>query len=304
MHYLLLKPVNHIFMYFDYVYDLQIHQCNRYHSCFYFESLFHNLLHTGTTWTQEIVYLLMNGGDVEEARSRDINDRFPFMEWQTPGEVSCVDKLAAEPGQRLIKSHLGPHFFEKALKETKGKFIICMRNVKDNLVSYYHFYKTLGILGDSQGSFSEYLKLFEQKKLVHGDWFDFNLAWWALKDNPNILFATFEELSQDLEGEVRRIDAFLGKNSSDDVINKVCENVTFDVMKKNPTVNRSKRMSNFMRKGKVGDWRSHFSMEESVALDELYGKKMKDSGLTFQFDSSFSNGESTWEIRCSMESVF
>ena len=267
-----------------------------------FESLFHNLLRLGTTWTQEIVYLLMNGGDVEEARSRDINDRFPFMEWQTPGEVSYVDKLAAEPGQRLIKSHLGPHFFEKALRETKAKFIICMRNIKDNLVSYYYFYKSLSLLEDPQGSFSEYLKLFEQKQLIHGDWFDFNLAWWALRDNPNILFTTFEELSQDLEGEVRRIDAFLGRNSSDDVINKVCENVTFGVMKENPTVNRSKRMSNFMRKGKVGDWRSHFSMEESVALDEFYAKKMKDSGLTFQFDIPLLNDESTWENRLDMES--
>ena len=246
---------------------------------------------------QEIVYLLMNGGDVEEARSRDINDRFPFMEWQTPGDVSAVDKLAAEPGQRLIKSHLGPHFFEKALRETKAKFIICMRNIKDNLVSYYHFYKKLAVLGSFQGSFGDYLKLFELKELVHGDWFDFNLAWWALKDNPNILFTKFEDLSQDLEGEVRRVDAFLGRNSSDDVINKVCKNVMFDVMKENPTVNRSEHISNFMRKGKVGDWRSHFSMEESVDLDDLYAKKMKDSGLVFQFDIPQSNDERIWEIQ-------
>ena len=239
----------------------------------------------------------MSGGDVEEARSRDISDRFPFIEWQTPGDISVVDKLASEPGQRLIKSHLGPHFFEKALRETKAKFIICMRNIKDNLVSYYHFYKMLPLLGNYEGSFSEFLKLFEQKKLVDGDWFDFSLGWWALKDNPHILFTKFEDLSQDLEGEVRRVDAFLGRNSSDDVINTVCNNVTFDVMKENPTVNRSKYLSNFMRKGKVGDWRNYFSMEQSVALDELYAKKMKHSGLTFQFDLPVKNNESAWENR-------
>ena len=266
-------------------------------SCLYLLRVCLNFVATGTTWVQEIVYLLMNGGDVKEARSRDINDRFPFMEAHPPEEVPYVDSLAAEPSPRLIKSHLGPHFFEKAVTETKTKFIICMRNIKDNLVSYYHFYKKVDMLGNFQGSFGEYLKLFEQKKLVHGDWFDFNLAWWALKDNPNILFTKFENLSQNLEGEVRRVDAFLGRNSSDDVINKVCKNVTFDVMKENPTVNRSERIKDFMRKGKVGDWRSHFSMEESVALDELYAKKMKDSGLVFQFDIPQANDERIWEIQ-------
>ena len=250
----------------------------------------------GTTWVQEIVYLLENGGDVEEARSRDINVRFPFMEWHTPGEEPVVDKLAAQPGKRLIKSHLGPHFFQKALRGTKAKFIICMRNIKDNLVSYFHFYKTNAELGSFKGTFSEYLKLFEENKLIHGDWFDFNLAWWALKDNPNILFLKFEDLIQDAEGQIRKIDAFLGTNSSDDVINKVCENVAFDVMKNNPTVNRSNNndIGNFMRKGKVGDWRRHFSMDESVTLDDLYAKKMKDSGLKFQFDLPVQTDENNW----------
>ena len=240
---------------------------------------------------QEIVYLLLNGGDTADAQSREIDIRFPFMEGHRPGEEAQVDRLACMPGRRLIKSHLGPHFFEKALRESNAKFVICMRNIKDNLVSYYHFYRRDADMGNYQGSFGEYLEMFKQKKLIHGDWFDFNLAWWEKRNNPNILYLKFEDLCQDLEGQVRKIDAFLGTNSSDDVIKIVYENTMFDAMKNNPTLNRSHCMKNFMRKGKVGDWRGHFSMDESVALDDLYAKKMKNSGLTFQYDLQGQNSD-------------
>ena len=211
-------------------------------------------------------------------------------------EEPNVDTLAVRPGKRLIKSHLGPNFFQKALRETRAKFIICMRNIKDNLVSYYHFYKSNAELGYYKGTFSEYFKLFEQKRIIYGDWFDFNLAWWALKANPNMLFIQFEDLIQDAEGQIKKIDAFLGINSSDDIINRVCQNVTFDEMKNNPAVNRSKykHIANFMRRGKVGDWRCHFSKEESVTLDGLYAKKMEGSGLTFQFDLAVQRNGNNW----------
>ena len=241
---------------------------------------------TGTTWTQEIVYLLMNGGDVAEARSRDINDRFPFIELHEPGQVPWVDTLAARPGRRLIKSHLGPEFFGKCLRETNAKIIICMRNIKDNLASFYHFYETNSELGNFRGSFSEFLKLAEKKKLIHGDWFDFNLGWWRLRHNPNILFLKFEDLVQHLPRQVERIAEFIGKRYSAQLINTVCKNVDFSVMKRNPAVNRLKNndIGVFMRKGRIGDWRNYFSPEESAIVDEVCATMLKATGLTFDYD--------------------
>ena len=103
------------------------------------------------------------------------------------------------PGRRRIKSHLGPHFFEKALGESNAKLLICMRNIKDNLVSYYHFYRNTARLANYQGPISEYLKMFEKKKSIQRDWFDFNIEWWERRDNPNVLYLKFEDLCQDFE---------------------------------------------------------------------------------------------------------
>ena len=39
----------------------------------------------GTTWVQEIVYLINNQVDLVEARSRVMEDRFPYLEYPYPG---------------------------------------------------------------------------------------------------------------------------------------------------------------------------------------------------------------------------
>ena len=40
----------------------------------------------------------------------------------------------------------------------------------------------------------------------------------------------------------------------------------------------------FMRKGVVGDWKNHFTEEQSAMFDALYSEKMKGSGLDFDFE--------------------
>ena len=38
----------------------------------------------GTTWTQEIVDLIQNGGDVNQSQRAPTHERFPFIEWIIP----------------------------------------------------------------------------------------------------------------------------------------------------------------------------------------------------------------------------
>lgn len=43
---------------------------------------------TGTTWTQEIVDLIQNEGDVEKTQRAPTHVRFPFIEWVIPS-IGC-----------------------------------------------------------------------------------------------------------------------------------------------------------------------------------------------------------------------
>ena len=97
--------------------------------------------------------LLENRGDIEEARSHDMGVRFPCIEWRMPGQEPNVNKLAARPSKRLIRSHLKKKI-QKALREIWATFIIWMRNIKDNLVSHYHFYESNAEYGCYQGIMS------------------------------------------------------------------------------------------------------------------------------------------------------
>ena len=43
-------------------------------------------------------------------------------------------------------------------------------------------------------------------------------------------------------------------------------------------------VSQFMRKGQVGDWKGYFTSEQSRAVDELYESRFKSVGLEFDFE--------------------
>jgi hypothetical protein len=78
---------------------------------------------------------------------------------------------------------------------------------------------------------------------------------------------------------ILKIAEFLGKEfvlklkeNNELVLNKVLENSTLDVMK---TIN----FNVIIRKGIVGDWRNHFTKEESDLVDEKVKKLFSGTGL-------------------------
>lgn len=78
----------------------------------------------GTTWTQEMTWLILNDLDYTKAKNVDLTIRSPFLEFN--GVVSNVPhdtiKAANElPSPRLIKSHLPAQFLPKELWTKKPK---------------------------------------------------------------------------------------------------------------------------------------------------------------------------------------
>ena len=64
------------------------------------------------------------------------------------------------------------------------------------------------------------------------------LEYWKRKDEPNILFITYEEMKQDLPSIIKKTAAFLQKPISDQDVINLADHLSFKNMKKNKAVNK------------------------------------------------------------------
>lgn len=98
-------------------------------------------------------------------------------------------------------------------------------------------------------------------------------------------------MRRDLEGSIAMIAEFLGYNLTPHTIMRIAEQATFKNMKRNSSANMSwmdkyrqdGQNTSFMRKGSVGDWRNHFTDEQSARMDTEITRKLSGSGLQFDF---------------------
>ncbi|XP_047602110.1 sulfotransferase 1C2-like [Lutra lutra] len=125
---------------------------------------------SGTTWIQEIVDMIKQSGDVEKCQRAIIQHHHPFIEWAQPPQPSGVEKAKAIPSSRILRTHLPTQLLPPSFWEKKNsKFLYVARNVKDNMVSYYHFQRMNQILPDP-GTWEEYFETFISGKGTVGDW--------------------------------------------------------------------------------------------------------------------------------------
>lgn len=244
----------------------------------------------GTTWTQEIIDLLIHNGDAEACKRAPTPMRSPFLELKSPPPIpSGLDLLKQMPPPRLIKTHLPLQLVPPAFWENKCKVIYVARNAKDNLVSYYHF-DCMNKTQPEPGPWDGYIHKFMRGELAWGSWYDHVKRYWVEREKRNILYLFYEDMKENPRREVVRIMKYLDLSVSDEVIDKIVELTTFKKMKDNPMANYSfvpnpvfdQSVSVFMRKGEVGDWKNHFTPEQSKMFDEDYEKQMKDANMPFR----------------------
>ncbi|KAJ8344063.1 hypothetical protein SKAU_G00313920 [Synaphobranchus kaupii] len=245
---------------------------------------------SGTTWTQEIVDLLLHNGDIEACRRDPIPVRSPFLEYFCcPPIPSGLDQLCMMSPPRIIKTHLPIQLVPEGFWENKCKVIYVARNAKDNLVSNYHFDR-MNLTMPEPGPWENYIQKYMRGELTYGPWYDHVKGYWEEKEKRNILYLFYEDMKENPEREVERIAQYLDLSVTDDVIACVVELTSFEVMKKNPMANYSfipkavfdHSISPFMRKGEVGDWANHFSASQLEIFDEDYEQQMKMANIPFR----------------------
>ncbi|XP_036961263.1 cytosolic sulfotransferase 3-like [Acanthopagrus latus] len=244
----------------------------------------------GTTWGSLILDLLYFGKTSPERQtSIPIYDRVPFLEISIPSMKSGVDQAENLPTTpRIIKTHFPVQFVPKSFWEQNCKMVYVARNAKDNMVSYFHFDR-MNVVQPAPGDWNSYFHRFMEGKLTFGSWYDHVSNWWKKKQTySNIHYMFYEDMIEDTGREIDKLCSFLGLSPSAEEKKQIAGGVQFDNMKKNKMTNYSTipvmdfKISPFMRKGKVGDWKNHFTVAQNEEFEEDYKKKMKDPTLHFR----------------------
>lgn len=249
---------------------------------------------SGTTWMQQIVKLLRNGGRGDEV---PLDRSIPWLEMldcdlskiigYSPDMATASDVLSP----RVFKSHFPYEFVPGGLPHASpAKYIYVMRNPKDVCVSSWHHSNMTA----SERPWEEHFASFLSNEAWFGTWFDHVLGWWKHNDASNILFVKYERMISDPVSCITKVAKFLDiDNVTEDVVRTIAEKTSFDKMKKDASCNYSwlkgpdkifSKEGSFIRKGIVGSWKEQFSAEESKKFDDIFSQKMSGSDLTFQFE--------------------
>ncbi|XP_035275071.1 sulfotransferase 2B1-like isoform X3 [Anguilla anguilla] len=166
---------------------------------------------SGTTWMQEILPPILNGGDLTPVQTIPNWDRVPWLE-----ETRAALVLGDRPPPRAMVSHLPYHLMPPSFYTSKAKVIYVTRNPKDIAVSSFHFHKMASFL-DDPGTFDEFLDKFLSGQVLFGKWTDHVKSWRNTDIEDRILYVTYEEMVQSLTTNLTTfegtLESFLGKQS-------------------------------------------------------------------------------------------
>ena len=214
--------------------------------------------------------------------------------------------------RRYIKTHLpldGLKFFEEI------KYIFIGRDGKDVWMSMWNHWhnmtydgiETLNNAPGRQGpplqhppqeiapAFDEWLSRgsFEWEGDGYPFWSHLHHAntWWEFRHLPNILFVHYEDLLKDLDGEMRRLSAYLDIPVNEDLWPSLVEGMTFKPMKANaefmaPGASQGiwKDTSKFFHKGTNKRWQGVLTDEQVAAYDALAQRQLgKELALWLEF---------------------
>ncbi|XP_078614168.1 sulfotransferase 2B1-like [Branchiostoma floridae x Branchiostoma japonicum] len=234
---------------------------------------------SGTNWMFEVVHKIL-GGKKEKSTPTLAGLEFWIQGEREPDYI----QLRETPSPRLMYTHLQPKMAPPGLAApvNKVKAIVVLRNPKDICVSFYYYSHKSDHL-KTPGSWEQYFEDFLDGNKLYGDYFDHVLGWWQMRDDPHFLFVKYEDMKKDFRSSVKTIAAFLEKELTDEHLALILNSCSLESMRKTLAESDTRR-KNIVRNGMVGDWKNHFSAEESARVDQKYRERMVGTGLELDFE--------------------
>lgn len=238
---------------------------------------------SGTTWTQHIVGQLVFQGDPNV----QIAQISPWLDLRIM-PPDTLEKLEAQQHRRIIKTHLP---LDALTFSPKAKYVYIGRDGRDVVWSMYNHHASANqlwydLLNDTPGrvgppierpdpDIRRYFQTWLERD-GHPFWaFWENIAtWWAARELPNVRLIHFNDLKRDLDGEMRKLAAFLECDVPESRWPTVVEHCTFDWMK-----THAEKVSplggaifeggaqRFIHKGVNGRWRDLLTPDDIAAYE-------------------------------------
>ncbi|CAK1545175.1 unnamed protein product [Leptosia nina] len=266
---------------------------------------------SGTTWTQELVWLVLNDLDYEAAAKTPLTERYLFLEFSMIFDEGLKEKLyeankhdedllkdakfVSDPVFDLIKKQDSPRFFKSHLplsllppSALKAKMVHVARDPRDAMLSFYHLMNSM-TLSNLRGDFKDFWEAAIKDLHSWTPYFENVKESWEMRDHPNLLFLFYEDMRKDLPSAVRRVCDFFGKKYNNEQIARLCDHLSFESFKNNPSVNYDlmkelglmKSDKEFVRKGKSGGWRENFDEEMTAQAEKWIADNLKDTDMKF-----------------------
>jgi hypothetical protein len=249
---------------------------------------------SGTSWSHEVISAVLYDGDIAALtlaqRERKI-PKFRPIEIGIGPAGNLAERLAmwrAAPSPRVVPTHVPYRLFPKAVLALKCKRVYVLRDPRDVAVSMYHLHRSHRVLGNFKGTWDEFFEEFAAGRVPYGGWFDHTLGWWPhVAAHPNeVLVLTYEQLKNEMPASLRRLGSFLGRNLPDAAIAAIAAHTSFAAMSANPFTNRAGNpvmdfsVAPFLRKGEIGDWRRHFTAEQTARIQVLWDEKIRGTSIS------------------------
>lgn len=240
---------------------------------------------SGTTWMQQIIsQLLFNG-----AEEMDVAEMSPWLDLRVPPKEIKLPLVEAQSHRRFLKTHLP---VDALVFSDKAKYIYIGRDGRDVVWSLYNHHLNANAawyeaLNDTPGRVGPPIEPPPSSIIQYfNDWLEKDgfpfwsiwenvRTWWAIRNLPNVLFAHFAKLKEDMPREIRRIAEFIDTPIDESRWEKILRHCSFEYMKANATKSVplggafwDGGAETFIHKGTNGRWREMLSTEDIARYDD------------------------------------